>query len=230
MTSVFFVSPAPTAPKHACGVSNPPFKAAMGLPRNSGSALLVKACAYVNPQFQAAHPYSNRDYPTNKSNDSVVILLDLFAEKSVSKSSTDNDQLEKPKHRALSVSTRHRPHSNFIKIVPVESEFRDLRSIPKSMADLPPADQMVNFYPVTRKGRNYLKYCIDWLSDDEKPSSITQCVRRYTSGPNWYCTEVNMALAADSPELLRYGPYIQELKYSIGRSLMNYYGTVFRGT
>jgi len=124
---------------------------------------------------------------------------------------------------------KYRLDPNFIEFVPVKNEFRDKRSLPQSIADLSLNDEMVNFYPVTRKGQNFLKYCGGWLYDNEKPSSIVQCVRQYTSDPNWFCSEINMALAADSPELSRYGRYIRQLKYSIGMSRMNFTGTVFRG-
>lgn len=209
-----------------------------------------KGCAYMNPQFQAAYPCSTDKKSSMKkvstpalnaeTTDSALsrhtnkcspsISTNDVSAKSVIAPSTDKDQHEKPEPRASSVSTKHRPDPNFIEFVPVESEFPDHSSLPEPMAHLSPDDQMVNFYPVTKKGPNYLKYCIGWLSDEEKPASITECVRKYTSAPNWYCTEVNMALASDSPRLSHYGPYIRELKYSIGMSRMNYHGTVFRGT
>lgn len=85
-----------------------------------------------------------------------------------------------------------------------------------------------SFLPVVEKGPNYLKYCTGWLSDDEKPSNVTDCVRQYTSGSNWYCTEVNFALASDSSTLKIYSSYIKQLKYCIGIS-RGYVGTVYRG-
>ena len=87
----------------------------------------------------------------------------------------------------------------------------------------------VDFYPVERKGANYLRYCTGWLSDKGKPASIRDCIRRYTSEFGWYCTTVNMALAIDSPNLRTYGEYVKHLKYSVGISPMNYTGTVYRG-
>lgn len=104
----------------------------------------------------------------------------------------------------------------------------DLQNISTSH-NMKPEDQIVSFYPVDKKGSNYLKYCTGWLSDNQKPSNITNCIRRYTSDPDWFCTEVNLALAADSANLRKYGPYIKQLKYSIGMSRMNFTGTVFRG-
>ncbi|CAM4865394.1 unnamed protein product [Rotaria socialis] len=73
------------------------------------------------------------------------------------------------------------------------------------------------------------QYCLGWLSENEKPTSIVDCVREYTSGPGWYCTDINMALATDSPKLADYGKYIKQLKYSIGMSPMHFSGIVFRG-
>jgi hypothetical protein len=122
-------------------------------------------------------------------------------------------------------------HSNphFMQLLPVHTQFPNSKSLPKSMADISPSDQIVNFYPVSKKGPNYLKYCVGWLSDQEKPTNVPQCVRQYISGSKWYCTEVNMALAADSSKPFSYGPYIRQLKYSIGMSRMRFNGTVFRG-
>ncbi|CAF4969588.1 unnamed protein product [Rotaria sp. Silwood1] len=120
-------------------------------------------------------------------------------------------------------------HDSTAKIPRLSTQFPDPKLLPKSMKNMSISDQVVNFYPVHKKGPNYLKYCIGWLSDEEKPSSMRDCIWQYTSGPNWYCTEVNMALASDSPELKSYGPYIRQLKYSIGMSQMKFFGIVFRG-
>ena len=90
-------------------------------------------------------------------------------------------------------------------------------------------DQMVNFFPVVKKGDNYVRYCCGWLDEHEKPLSISKCVRKYTSGRNWFCSQVNMALASDSPKLAEFQLFIRQLKYSIGMSPMNFHGTVFRG-
>lgn len=91
------------------------------------------------------------------------------------------------------------------------------------------SNKQASFYPVERKGANYLRFCIGWLSDNEKPASIQDCVWRYTSESGWYCTTINLALATDSPTLEEHGEYIKQLKYSIGMSTMNYTGTVYRG-
>ncbi|CAF3050389.1 unnamed protein product [Rotaria sp. Silwood2] len=87
----------------------------------------------------------------------------------------------------------------------------------------------VSFYPVERKGVNYLRYCTGWLSANEKSANIRDCIRRYTSESGWFCTTINLALATDSPDLQTHGEYIKHLKYSIGMSPMNYSGTVYRG-
>lgn len=104
----------------------------------------------------------------------------------------------------------------------------DLKKIPalhKAKRDT----AIVNFYPTDKKGANYLKYCTGWLSEDEKPLNMTQCIWQYTSDPNWFGTEINLALATDSANLKKYGSYIKHLKYSIGMSSMKFTGTVFRG-
>lgn len=90
-------------------------------------------------------------------------------------------------------------------------------------------DAVVNMLPVRSRGPNYSKYCTGFLEEDEKPRSIRDCVFQYTSGPNWFCSEVNIALASDSPSLKNYGMYIKQLKYSITRSPMSYRGLVYRG-
>lgn len=87
----------------------------------------------------------------------------------------------------------------------------------------------VNFFPVDRKGANYLRYCTGWLGQNEKPASIKDCVRRYTSESGWFCSTINFALTTDSPDLQSYSEYIKHLKYSIGMSPMNFTGTVYRG-
>lgn len=85
-----------------------------------------------------------------------------------------------------------------------------------------------SFLPVVQKGSNYRKYCLGWLAEDEKPSTIQDCVLKYTSGSDWYCSEVNFALASDSSSLKTYGSYIKQLKYCICKS-PGYAGTVYRG-
>jgi hypothetical protein len=119
---------------------------------------------------------------------------------------------------------------SFARITPVE----DLRAEDnlKSLDirwEVEPSKEIVEFFPVVRKGDNYLKYCIGWLSDREKPDSITQCFKRYTTEKGWFCSKINTTLASDSPTLEEHGQYIKQLKYCIGISKMNFSGTVFRG-
>ena len=89
--------------------------------------------------------------------------------------------------------------------------------------------KIISYYPVLKKGSNYLRHCTGLLSHHEKPSNIRECVKRYTSESGWYCSTINMALACDSVKLCEHGDYIKQLKYSIGMSRMSYNGTVFRG-
>jgi len=84
----------------------------------------------------------------------------------------------------------------------------------------------VHFYPVCTKGRNYVKYCtglLDYIPD------LKKTVRQYTSGPDWYCTKINMALASDSPCLQEHATFIQNLKYCIGKYGKGYDGVIYRG-
>jgi hypothetical protein len=100
---------------------------------------------------------------------------------------------------------------------------------PPAFSHVQPSDQIAELYPVVSKGPNYRKYCTGWLAEHEKPTSIRDCIRKYTSG-NWFCSKINMALGTDSPKLEEYGEYIKHLKYSVGMSPMQFTGTVFRGT
>jgi hypothetical protein len=101
--------------------------------------------------------------------------------------------------------------------------------LPPTWKHIQPSDPIAEFYPVVRKGPNYLKHCTGWLSKHEKPASIRDCIWKYTSGEDWFCSTINMALATDSPTLEQYGEYVKHLKYSIGMSPMHFTGTVFRG-
>lgn len=90
-------------------------------------------------------------------------------------------------------SVNDRLDSNFVRIVSVKDEFPDRSLVPRSIANLSHDDEIANFYPVTRKGPNYLNYCLGFLSDSEKPASVTECIRKYTSDPDCFCTEINLA-------------------------------------
>jgi hypothetical protein len=114
-------------------------------------------------------------------------------------------------------------NSNFVQVRPAILEF-PLSQIPENVELF---DYVVNFMPVNKKGPNYLKYCTN-ISPLSK-QKVIDCVRKYTSEKNWFCSKVNVALASDSPDLKSLSKYIKELKYSIEHSSMNYTGTVFRG-
>jgi hypothetical protein len=120
---------------------------------------------------------------------------------------------------------KQKANPEFIGIDSAPSLYPQIGFIYKSISPAPP---MVNFYPVYRKGPNYLRYCTGLLSEREKPN-VQSCVREYTSGDDWYCTTINMALASDSITLRDYGTYIKELKYSISVSPIWYSGIVMRG-
>ena len=166
-------------------------------------------CAPVHPHFQAVYPRLN-DFVEPKSLTGTV--------------RSDVDRCRLP-----SATVTHQPDPNFVKIVPVKSQFSSYAALPDAMRHASLDDPMVNFFPVVRKGDNYVKYCCGWLAEDEKPLSIDRCVWKYTSGRNWFCSQVNMALASDSPKLAEFQLFIRQLKYSIGMSPMNFHGTVFRG-
>lgn len=120
--------------------------------------------------------------------------------------------------------------SMFAKVTSVENLRVDHNfRLPEHYSEMEPSEQLVEFFPVIRKGPNYLKYCTGWLSDNEKPQSISHCIQKYTNERDWFCTKINLALASDSPSLEKYGLYIKHLKYCIGISKINFYGTVFRG-
>ncbi len=178
---------------------------------------------YSSPSKYTAPSISSAKWFTQSSKDAHSSVAKYYG--------PPNKTLALKKSRSQS-STSHSsnyPNPNFIQLLPVSTQFPDSKMLPKSMKNMSTSDQVVNFYPVQKKGPNYLNYCVGWLSNEEKPSNMRDCIWQYTSGPNWYCTEVNMALASDSPKLSSYGLYIRQLKYSIGMSQMRFVGTVFRG-
>ncbi|KAH3732760.1 hypothetical protein Pelo_16408 [Pelomyxa schiedti] len=85
----------------------------------------------------------------------------------------------------------------------------------------------VSFYPIRTKGTNYVKLCTGLL--DYAPD-LRGTIYQYTSGPGWFCSKVNMALASDSLEgLTQHKKYIRDLKYVIGKYGKGYDGVVMRG-
>ncbi|KAH3760489.1 hypothetical protein Pelo_7650 [Pelomyxa schiedti] len=85
----------------------------------------------------------------------------------------------------------------------------------------------VSFYPVRTKGTNYVNLCTGLL--DYAPD-LRDTIRQYTSGPQWFCSKVNMALASDSLEgLTQHKKYICDLKYVIGKYGKGFEGVVQRG-
>ncbi|CAF3361574.1 unnamed protein product [Rotaria socialis] len=119
-----------------------------------------------------------------------------------------------------------RPNSRFISFSPAATEYSQSYL---QAADINPSDIIANFYPVIRKGPNYLRYCSGMLSEREKPASIRECVRKYTSDGAWFYNTINLALGSDSRVLKTYGSYIKQLKYSIAKSPIYYSGSVLRG-
>ena len=239
----------------ACHTGNESYQAAVVGPSTQSMTFSTKGCSVGNPSFQAAYGHSSTSNVSSNGYSSYGSQsggTHGFCDPRSYSAHTDgkgkiSSTIESPtlvglkskfhkafKSKKLQSPVTHTPlldHPNqkFMQLLPVHTQFPDSKSLPKSMADISASDQIVNFYPVYQKGSNYLKYCLGWLSDQEKPIDVAQCVKRYTSGSNWYCTEVNMALASDSPRLFSYGPYIRQLKYSIGMSRMRFNGTVFRG-
>ncbi|CAF1337725.1 unnamed protein product [Didymodactylos carnosus] len=49
-----------------------------------------------------------------------------------------------------------------------------------------------NFYPVIKKGPNYLKYCVGLLHNHEKPYNTKEIIKKYTSGTNMSFKEIEM--------------------------------------
>jgi hypothetical protein len=124
------------------------------------------------------------------------------------------------------LQSKEKINKEFMQFEPITTEFTSNNLFAKHVAA---SDQVVNFYPVQKKGPNYLKYCTGMLSKTEKPSSIQSCVWEYTSATDWFCSTINLALASDSSTLHDHGNYIKQLKYSIGKSPIWYQGTVMRG-
>ena len=80
-------------------------------------------------------------------------------------------QSKKPRSRST-----HHANPDFIQLLPVSTQFPDSKMLPKSMKNMSVSDEIVNFYPVHKKGANYLKYCVGWLSNEEKPRSKRDCI------------------------------------------------------
>ena len=224
----------------ACGASytsNPSYQAAVSsVSHHAATPSAAASSSAGNSTSHAAPSHSSTAKTSSDASHSSYSKPSYPKSSSYSGSHAPSATVNKPtsaSYRSHSQSGQwpsvHRSNEKFVQLLPKESQFPDPKSLPLSMHAMLPTDQIVNFYPVHRKGHNYLRHCRGWLSDHQKPSSITDCIRKYTSGPNWYCTEVNMALAADSVKLETYGPYVKELKYSIGKSAMRFTGTVFRG-
>ena len=202
-------------------------------PRCKDVHRILGACSTDHPSYQAVvsnKPRSHTHYSNGSQYDRSLSRTDN------SYSSQDTHWSTEKYYQPLSENLRSKRlhsndhlNSNFAQLLPVSSQFPDPDILPESMQNMSRSEQVVNFYPVHEKGTKYLKYCTGWLSDDEKPRHTRDIIWKYTSGRNWYCTEVNMALALDSRKLSSYGPYIKQLKYSIGMSPMGFTGTVFRG-
>ena len=72
----------------------------------------------------------------------------------------------------------------------------------------------IHFYPAKKKGDNYLKYISGpqgVLNEDE----ISYTVKLYTNHVTWYCSQINLLLAADSPQIQKHADYIKNLILSI---------------
>lgn len=72
----------------------------------------------------------------------------------------------------------------------------------------------VNFYPSKKRGENYLK----WASGFQQKLSINeiiQTVKEYTNHLTWYCSTVNLLLAAESSDIEHHADFIKKLKYSV---------------
>jgi len=77
------------------------------------------------------------------------------------------------------------------------------------------------YSPIRSKGNLYTQHCMGFFSSDElvdvKKRSNT-IFKKYTSDPGWYCTQLNLMLAADSKFLAekQHSTYVRELKCCIG--------------
>jgi len=85
------------------------------------------------------------------------------------------------------------------------------------------------------KGVNYGKNCMGSYTKEELEkikNNSKDIIRQYTSGSGWYCTTINLLLAADHHNLenSEFGKYVKELKCCIGlKKNLRYKGTVYRG-
>lgn len=79
----------------------------------------------------------------------------------------------------------------------------------------------INFYPAISTGENFLKY-VTGLQVRLNKDEVTNIVKEYTNHVTWYCSQVNLILAADSPVINNHAEYIRKLKWSI-RYLANFF-------
>jgi len=86
----------------------------------------------------------------------------------------------------------------------------------------------VHFLATQRKQLNYLAFAYDPVVRVADPADI---IRQYTEHTTRYYAKVNMSLAADSPTLQEHGPYIKQLRASIGKCSGGIlpYDTLYRG-
>jgi len=74
--------------------------------------------------------------------------------------------------------------------------------------------ETINFYPAKNFGVNFSKYVTEPQMRMQK-EEVTKTVKEYTNHVTWYCSQVNLLLAADSPEITKHSDYIRRLNWSI---------------
>ena len=71
-----------------------------------------------------------------------------------------------------------------------------------------------NFFPAKQIGDNFVNLITDSKSALNK-DDIIKIVKEYTNHVTWYCTKINLLLAADSPEIKIHVDYIKKLRCCI---------------
>ena len=83
----------------------------------------------------------------------------------------------------------------------------------------------VHFLVTGRKGTNYQRFC-DKIVPSENSTAV---IRQYTEHTTEHYAKVNLALAADTDGLQKYGDYVEHLRAAIALRPLLDDGPVFRG-
>jgi hypothetical protein len=85
-----------------------------------------------------------------------------------------------------------------------------------NLVEIDKENGVINFFPAKSKGENYIIH-ISYFNSSLSKEEIINTVKEYTNHVTWYCSKVNLLLAADSPEISKHSVFIGKLDWSIRR-------------